>query len=116
MSQPTTTEAFEKTGEVLIRAATADDSAALRRLAQLDSRRLGDGPFLVAEVGGELRAALSRGDGSLVADPFAATAELGTLLSLRASQLPRPGAEGERDPTTGRGSRIPRIFAPAALR
>ena len=43
---------------VTIRRSHAGDHEALERLAQLDSRRLADGQLLVAEVAGELRAAL----------------------------------------------------------
>jgi hypothetical protein len=73
--------------EVTIREAAAGDAVRLRRLAALDSSRLGAGPFLVAEAGGQLRAALSLADRSVVADPFVRTSELAALLRMRASQL-----------------------------
>lgn len=45
------------------------------------------GASLVAEVDGEPRAALSLVGGTLLADPFHASDELGSLLRLRAAQL-----------------------------
>src|SRR5207248_246491 len=57
--------------EITIRPAYADDHEALTRLAALDSaRHAPPSPLVIAEVGGELRAALSLHDGSSIADPF----------------------------------------------
>ena len=71
-----------------IRLAGSADRAALDRLAQLDSapppRPV---PMLVAEVGGELRAALPLDGGRALADPFRPTAELVAILAERARQL-----------------------------
>lgn len=75
------------TPAVTIRPAFPDDAQALARLAALDSAQSPPGPVLVAEVDGELRAALSIADGSIVADPFHRTAALLELLSARAGQL-----------------------------
>jgi hypothetical protein len=76
-----------------IRLAGLADTAALDRLAQLDSapppRPV---PMLVAEVGGELRAALPLDGGSAIADPFRSTAELVAILAERARQLGPPPA------------------------
>jgi hypothetical protein len=72
---------------VTIRRSRAADHDALVLLAQLDSRVLADGELLVAEVDGELRAALPLGGGPAIADPFRPTAPLVSLLGLRASQL-----------------------------
>jgi hypothetical protein len=72
---------------VTIRRSRAADHEALRRLAQLDSRRLAGGELLVAEVGGELRAALPLQGGAAIADPFRPTAPLVSLLQLRAEQI-----------------------------
>ena len=74
---------------ITIRPAYADDDVAVRRLAILDSAEIPAGPLLLAEVDGELRAALSLGDGTAIADPFAPTAELVALLRVRASQRRR---------------------------
>jgi hypothetical protein len=76
-----------------IRMAVPADAAALGRLAQLDSA---PGPkpvpMLVAEVGGELRAALPLDSGRAIADPFRPTAELVAILAERARQLAPPPA------------------------
>ena len=72
---------------IFIRNAYPDDADALGRLAALDSAPAPPAPVLVADVGGELRAALSLSDGSVVADPFAATADLVVLLEVQAAQL-----------------------------
>ena len=65
---------------VALRHATTADERALRNLAALESRSLPAGPFLVAEVDGELRSALSLSDGAVIADPFRHTAHLVDLL------------------------------------
>ncbi len=72
---------------VVIRHAGPDDADALERLAQLGEHPLPREPLLVAEVSGELWAALSVADGATVADPFRPTVELFTLLRARAEQL-----------------------------
>jgi hypothetical protein len=72
---------------IAIRTANAADEGALRRLATLDSADTLSLPALLAEVDGEPRAALSIADGKSVADPFAPTADLVTLLRMRASLL-----------------------------
>ena len=78
------------TQPITIRNATAADGPDLRRLAALDSRRLPDGPLAVAEVAGELVAALSLFDGRVVADPFRPTAHVVVLLEVHAAQLAAP--------------------------
>jgi hypothetical protein len=76
---------------VTIRMAVPADAAALRRLAELDSAPAPKPvPMLVAEVHGELRAALPLDGGPPIADPFRRTAEVVTILSERARQLARP--------------------------
>jgi hypothetical protein len=71
-----------------IRMAGSADATALSRLAQLDSAPPPEPvPILVAEVGGELRAALPVDGGRAIADPFQRTAELVALLAERARQL-----------------------------
>ena len=75
---------------ITIRFAYPDDTPALRRLATLDSKPVPGGPLLVAEVGGELWAAVSITDGGPpIADPFRYTAELVALLQERANRLTR---------------------------
>ena len=72
---------------VSIRRAGPHDAPVLSRLAALDSALPLTGEILLAEVGGEPRAALSLTDGTAVADPFAPTAELVELLRMRRDQL-----------------------------
>ena len=68
--------------EITIRQATSDDAFALRRLAALDDRAALHGDVLIAEHGGEIRAALSLQDGRTVANPFAPTAKLVDILQM----------------------------------
>ena len=72
---------------IVIRRARPGDASALERLAALDSRHVPGGDLVVAEADGELRAALSVEDGAYIADPFQRTAELITLLDMRAAGL-----------------------------
>lgn len=77
---------------VNIRPDRSTEVEAIARLAQLDSAPVPSPPLLVAEIGGELRAAMSLADGAVVADPFHPTRELVELLELRAEQeRPRGG-------------------------
>jgi len=73
--------------DVAIREAEVGDMPALLELADLDSRPLPDGRLLVAEVHGEIVAALAQRTGAVIADPFVPTAELQQLLKLRAAQV-----------------------------
>jgi hypothetical protein len=88
---------------VTIRRAGANDEGALRRLADLDSTRVPDGPVLLAEIGSRPVAAISVLSGESFADPFVPTQELRRLLELRASQLHLPSNEEARQ----RGVRKP---------
>lgn len=72
---------------VTIRFAHPHDAGALAALAQLDSAAPLALPALVAEVGRDLRAALSLTDAAVIADPFHPTGELLDLLRIRARQL-----------------------------
>jgi hypothetical protein len=92
-----------------IRAARADDAPALRRLAQLEGRRQPTLPrVLIAEVGGELLAALPLDGGEAIADPFRPTAQLVAMLRLQAGQLRLAG------PRVGLLARLRRLLGPAA--
>ena len=71
----------------IIRIATAEDKAALRRLADIDSQDPLTGPYLVGEINGSPQAALSLADGRVVANPFVATAQLLAHLRMRAGAL-----------------------------
>jgi hypothetical protein len=70
----------EASPAVVIRRAHPQDEAAIVRLAALDSAAVPSSPFLVAEVGGELRAALSLGSGRVIADPFHHTLRIVEML------------------------------------
>jgi hypothetical protein len=85
-----------------IRYATPDDTVDLERLAELDARRPPRGVVLLAEVDGELWAAVSLDDDHLVADPFLPSGELAFLVAQRARAIRR--AE------QGRMGRLPRVW------
>jgi hypothetical protein len=81
-----------------IRPAYADDSVALLRLAALDSASaVPGGPLLLAESDGEIRAAMSLADGTVIADPFHRTMDLVALLRVHAA--------------AGRRTRVGRVHA-----
>jgi hypothetical protein len=87
--------------ELRIRMAVSTDVAALSRLAQLDSAPSPEPvPMLVAEVAGELRAALPLDGGRAIADPFQRTGELVAMLVDRARAIepsaPRRAARRRR--------------------
>jgi hypothetical protein len=86
-SKPTATRGLRDMQDVTIRRAFPDDERELVRLAQLDSQRPIKGDMLIAEVGGQLRAAVPVGGRGAIADPFFPTASLVSLLSVRAAQL-----------------------------
>ncbi len=101
--------------DLRIRRSAAADAPALERLAQLDGAPRPAGAHLVAEEGGELRAALPLDGGPAIADPFHRTQELVTMLLLRAGRV--EPAPRERRPhrglrVPGRGVRTP-AAAPA---
>ena len=73
--------------EISIRLAAPADADEMRRLALLDSAHPQGGDALVAEVDGRIRAALPLASDHAIADPFEPTAELVSLLELRARQL-----------------------------
>ena len=77
------------TSSLTLRLAVPADAEALDRLAQLDSRHAPRGAVIVAEVAGDLWAAISIDDGHAVADPFRPTGELVALLVERSRQLRR---------------------------
>ena len=81
---------------VTLRLASRDDSVALERLGQLDTRTLPPGPHLVAERDGQIAAAISLVTGALIADPFRRTAELCELLRVHAGGL---RVHSERSPS-----------------
>ena len=74
---------------ISIRLAGPADGDAVDRLAQLDSTHPAGGATLVAEVDGRITAALGLERDRVIADPFVPSAELASLLRLRARQLGR---------------------------
>lgn len=88
-------------GPILLRRSRPVDTTALRRLAELDSRSLPAGAFLLAEVGDVLVAAVSlHVDAAPIADPFEPTDDVCHLLQLRAQQMrTRAVPHGLDDPT-----------------
>jgi hypothetical protein len=70
---------------VMIRRATLGDEAALERLSQLDSLPIPAEPVLVAEVDGQIQAAVGVYGSEAIADPFAPTAHLIRMLREQAS-------------------------------
>ena len=81
---------------VTLRFGSPADEKALVRLASLDSSLPPTQPVLLAEVDGQLLAALALTDGKVVADPFHRTADLIDLLRARARHL--DGEVRERRP------------------
>jgi hypothetical protein len=93
---------LELEGPILIRYSGVGDQAALERLAALDSRPLPDGPFLLAEIDGDLVvAAPLDANAEPVSDPFRPTANLRELLQQQAELIRRHRGAGSAD----RGSR-----------
>ena len=86
---------FTNTDPIVIRQAREADAGKLDRLAVLDSAQLSSGPFLIAEVGGEAKAAVSIADGHAVADPFFPSAQLVELMRVRLTPY-TPGKERGR--------------------
>ena len=85
-----------------IRPADLADLAALDRLAALDSASAPTGDVLVAEIGGELWAAVEVDSGAAIADPFRPSADLVELLRLH--------ARGSRSaPRRALGRLLPRV-------
>jgi hypothetical protein len=72
------------TAPLVLRPATAVDTAGLERLAALDSAAPLTGDVLLAYAGGEVRAAVSVDSGRAIADPFWRSAELVRLLQAAA--------------------------------
>jgi hypothetical protein len=93
------------TAHVTLRLATCNDEEALARLAALYDRQLPSGPLLLAEVDGELQAALTLTGARELMEPYRPAAGLVELLAVRAEQLrdQKTAAElADPDPTTRR--------------
>ena len=76
---------------ITIRRAHPEEPGVLR-VAALDSARVPRSPLLVAEVDGQVRAALSLEDGKAIADPFHASRDLLDLLRAHAAATRRPSS------------------------
>jgi hypothetical protein len=81
--------------DVTVRAATPRDRDALRLLAALESVGMPKGDLLVAEVSGEVVAALPLDGSPALSDPFRRSRHLVAMLELRAQQL--RGDEEQRE-------------------
>ena len=90
------------TDAITIRHSTAADHERIMELAVLDGGRAPAGEALLAEVDGRLWAAVGLEDGGSVADPFQPTAEILSLVALRARQ--------ERERRLGRGPLLGRLM------
>ena len=99
--------------DVTIRRAGPADAGALAELAALDSSRPPRGESLVAEVDGELWAAISLDDSHVIANPFRPSGELAFSLLARAREL-RRASRPRRGPRVPR--RAPARRRPAAAR
>jgi hypothetical protein len=75
------------TGAMTIGYAAEHDAGAVACLAMLDSARVPSGPLLLAEVDGELWAAVAIRDCVAIADPFRPSGPVVELLRARARQL-----------------------------
>jgi hypothetical protein len=95
MNKPTQT--------IALRTAQPSDGPALGRLATLDGAKTPAGQVLLAEVDGELRAAVSLETGQAVADPFRPTADLVALLVAAATTTRSSGSSVRRRLRPGRG-------------
>jgi hypothetical protein len=87
MPPQTERRSTQPTSDCVIRYATADDVPALRRLVTQARLRVFCGPALVAEIGGNVRAAVSLAGGHVIADPTHPTGVLGDLLRTRRDAL-----------------------------
>ncbi|HET7568316.1 MAG TPA: hypothetical protein VFJ91_10015 [Gaiellaceae bacterium] len=79
-----------------IRRAVAGDAEPLRVLAALDEEPELAGGALLAEVEGELWAAVALADGRVLADPFRPTRGVRDLLELRRRELLGAGSRPRR--------------------
>ena len=100
---------MNKQQSITIRMAMPGDASAIERLAQLEGARTPRGELLVAEVDGELWAAIELECGELVADPFRPSGDLAEFLRRRVERL------NGREPRRGiRRARPHRLLGPLA--
>lgn len=93
-SRPRRRREITDLADVALRLCRVSDDGAISRLAALEERPEPHGRFVVAEVNGEIVAALPLAGGAPLRDPFARTAHLIRLLEVRADQL----MHDEREP------------------
>ena len=101
---------------VTLRLATGEDDEAIARLAARYDRPLPSGPLLLAEVDGELQAALALTGAQELMEPYLPTAALVELLALRAKHLRdqmTPAELAEADAAVRRDPRARPSGAPA---
>jgi hypothetical protein len=72
---------------ITLRLSDPSEEPAIERLGELSGRPIPAGRYLVADVDGQIWAALPLSGGEPVADPFLPALEVKGLLSLRAAQL-----------------------------
>jgi hypothetical protein len=104
---PATVAGKAPEAHVVLRTATLQDGPAVAELAELDAARRPEGAVLVAEVDGDIVAALPVDGGRAFADPFRPTAHLVDLLALR---LELTGAD--EAPARHRHGLLPRLRRP----
>jgi hypothetical protein len=95
----------------IIRLATEQDAADLRRLAALDEAKPLTGRVLIGEIAGQPAAALSLKTGATIADPFEATSPLRVHMRMRASAIEAT----EREPSL-RERMLDAVRRPAPVR
>jgi hypothetical protein len=91
-AEPTRDEIAEEA--VSFRLSRASDDPSLERLAALEGRAMPHGRQLLAEVDGEVVAALPLAGGAFLGDPFRPTAHLLPQMRRRAAQLHAPAHPG----------------------
>ncbi len=87
--------------DLVVRYARPDEADAVAELAQLDSSPAPRGTVIVADVQGELWAAVSVDDGHAVANPFRPSGELTFALLERAREVRGAGRDRTRRPRGG---------------
>jgi hypothetical protein len=94
------------TDPATIRLAANSDLPAIARLAELDSARLPRGRVLIAELRGDVVAAISLESGGLFADPFVSTADVVDVLRAKAAAM---DAADDRETRRRRTSLVARV-------
>jgi hypothetical protein len=92
---------------ITIRRRTERDADAIERLAQLEGVRTPDGDLLVADVDGEVWAAVELAGGAVIADPFRPSGDVAELLRLRFERLNGRGQRRGLLRWFARGDEIP---------